>query len=91
MWTHNLQFLNKRKLRKAKVVSVLFNSNYKNCIYLLAHIMQIKKGTRNLTLKIISNRHFRDAYSLLIRKNGGCCGVMDNGCIYYGLNASVSG
>ena len=34
---------------------------------------------------------YMDAYCLSLRKNGGCCGVVDNGCIHYGLYTSISG
>ena len=42
-------------------------------------------------IKRISYRHSEDAYSLQKWKNDDCCGVVDNGCIHYGLHASISG
>ena len=36
-------------------------------------------------------RHSRNDYSLAIRKNGDCCGLLGNGCIYSGLSTSISG
>ena len=53
-------------------------------------LLVINKLQENLTRRM-SQRHSEDAYSLPIRKNGDCCGVVDNGCIHYGLDASISG
>ena len=53
-------------------------------------LLVINKLQENL-IRRMSQRHSEDAYSLPIRKNGDCCGVVDNGCIHYGLNASISG
>ena len=52
-------------------------------------LLVINKLQENL-IRRMSQRHSEDAYSLPIRKNGDCCGVVDNGCIHYGLNASIS-
>ena len=32
-----------------------------------------------------------DAYTLPMRKNSDCCGVVDNGCIHYGFYTCISG
>ena len=49
-----------------------------------AHIF-INKFINNL------HRHSRDAYSLPIKKNGDCCGVVNCSCNHYGLYTSSSG
>ena len=45
----------------------------------------------NEVLKGICNRYSGNAYSFPMRKNADCFGLVDNGCIYYGLYRSLSG
>ena len=59
-----------------------YNWKMKNYI---AHVFMNKQFINNLY------RHPQDAYSLPIKENGDCYGLVDSRCNHYGLYTSISG